>query len=193
MAVGNPTLFLKAHWIFSTATCLPNKHNLSFNTSSIQRVFLISAKPPSPRPEYKLSVWALWLKKGRRVSSNWKNADHWNWRHPTRCYSSVKRSNARRKGRGCKGGEGRKWAGRAPAKYRQRLFFEKYLCGKDSSLHTQKRKKTGKKSFPIQVQLLVWNIRDTEKMKAVLGGYQSMSSSANCIKRKWWKKVKFCI
>lgn len=56
MAVGNPTLFFKAHWIFSTATFLPNKHNLSFNTSSIQRVFLISAKPPSPSPEYKLSV-----------------------------------------------------------------------------------------------------------------------------------------
>ena len=65
MAVGNPSLFLKAHWIFSTATFLPNKHNLSFNTSSIQRVFLISAKPPSPSPEYKLSVWALWLKIGQ--------------------------------------------------------------------------------------------------------------------------------
>lgn len=89
MAVGNPTVFLKAHWIFSTATCLPNKHNLSFITSSIQRVFLISAKPPSPRPEYKLSVWALWFKKGRRVSSNWKNADHWNWRRPAQHAATI--------------------------------------------------------------------------------------------------------
>ena len=59
--------------------------------------------------------------------------------------TAVKRSNASRKDRGCKGGEGRKWAGRAPAKYRQRLFFEKYLCGRFITTHTRKKKKNWEK------------------------------------------------
>lgn len=48
---GDPFLFPKAHWVFSTTTFLPNKHNLNSNTSSVQRVFLISAKLPSPIPK----------------------------------------------------------------------------------------------------------------------------------------------
>lgn len=199
--MGNPTLFLKAHWIFSTATFLPNKHNLSFNTSSIQRVFLISAKPPSPSPEYKLSVWALWLKKGQESIFQLEKCRPLKLKTPGILlqYCCEKKQCAQKRQRLQR--RGREEMGRqSSCQVQTEIVFWKISLWKIHHYTHTKKKKTGKKSFPIQVQLSVWNIRDTEKMTAVLGGYQSMSSSTNCIKMKWWKcraflwkKVKFCI
>ena len=167
MAVGNPTLFFKAHWIFSTATFLPNKHNLSFNTSSIQRVFLISAKPPSPSPEYKLSVWALWLKKGQESIFQLEKCRPLKLKTPgmllqyccEKKQCEQKRQRLQRRGREEMGRQ-------SSCQVQTEIVFWKISLWKiHHDTHTKKKKKAGKKSFPIQVQLTVWNIRDTEKKK----------------------------
>lgn len=176
---GDPCVFPKAHCIFHTTTFPPNKHNWGFRISPPQGVFWFLLKPLSQpqrsfqnKKTHRLYVWAPWIEIGQGSMSQLEKC------RPLKlkklgvllkyCWEKQQRRQERQRLQRSRQEEtGRQ----SSCQVQTKIIFWALSLGK-IFITTHIQKKNLGKSFPIQVQLSVWNIRDTEKMEAVLGGYQ---------------------